>query len=460
MREKANFERVPRMRAYLHDSSKRWLLALIVALLPWPNLAMAAHSVTSLQAETPQELRSIAFRRHLENNNDAALDFYQRAIDKSNKEFGANSTYAGDLYFEMGLLAFSVSKFTTAEYCLTRAVQINPHAVVARLKLAELLRLREKPAAARAQIQQSVENNINSAEARQQLAVLLQETNPAAAAKQSFMVHQILTGVQLKPIVVKKASPSKADSPAPVKHTPSTTNEKFGSDKSPPTKPNSLVKPKEHHSRRATVEAAKASASAASKNKAKAPEKKQAPAKDQKPKAKANPAPAKHDQDAPQDILKEQKAQAAALAGPEENTQAKPAASKPAEKAPAEQKTTKPAPPTHKVAKKQPRDLVPPPPAIAVPVMLPPGGSHPDPLGQAIQLSTDAKLKNKKKTTKPAAEAKAETTKPAPAEKASSAPSKESAGGVPDDPDFLLKWASVEKKQKAQTKQAAPKDPN
>ncbi|PWT98932.1 MAG: hypothetical protein C5B53_06075 [Candidatus Melainabacteria bacterium] len=438
------------MRAYPTDSTKKWLLPLLFAFLPWAYPAIAAHTVAGLQTDSPQELRAIAFRRHLERHYDTALDFYQKAIEKSTKEYGANSTYTGDLYFEMGMLAFTMSKFTTAEYCLTRAVQINPHAVVARLKLAELLRLREKPTAAQAQVQQSVERNANSPEARQQLVAWLQETNPAAAARHSFVLHQILLGIPVKQTPVKKPAPPKEENSGIAKKPGASPQEKPANAKpasKPATKP---VKAQEQHKPQP----------AKSKDVAKVANNKAKPDKKEESKvAKAKQATSKAS--LPNDGLQEQTAQIAPVGAPAET---KPAAEKsqPANKpSTPEHKVTKTATASPKPAKRSAHGgaLVPPPPAMAIPVMMPPPGFGGPPAGsQAAHQAAEAKPA--KKPTKPPAESKAEAAKAAPPEK-HAAPPRESAGNASEDPDFLIEWASVKKQKKGASKPApAEKEAN
>lgn len=442
MEEQTIFEkRVPDLRAYFTDSTKKWLLPLFVAFVTWNYPVMAAHTVAGLQTDSPQELRAIAFRRTLEGHHDTALDFYQKAIEKSTKEFGANSTYTGDLYFEMGMLAFNMSKFTTAEYCLTKAVQINPHAVVARLKLAELLRIREKPAAAQAQVQQSVEHNINSPEARQQLVTYLQETNPAAAAKHSFVLHQILLGIPVKP-TVKKPAPAKEENPSSIKK-PSAAD-KPSTPKSPSkTSAKATSKPTEQHKPQPGKPK-----DAAKKPKPEQKEEKLAKAKG-KPLGKSPTAPKQ--QSVPNDGLQEQTAQIAPVGAPSETKietkQAQKSESSNKASAP-EHKVTKTAAASPKLNRRVPHGgaLVPPPPAMAIPVMMPPPGFGGPPT---------AETKSVKKVAKPASESKAEAPKPAAQEK-HAAPARESAGNSSEDPDFLIEWASVKKHKKGPSKQAAP----
>jgi len=170
------------------------LIALYQAIALKGEAAEANIFLASATLDSPPSLRALAFKRHLENQPKVALDFYQKAIDKSIKDYGPESSYTARLYFEMGLLALDMSKFTLADHCFTKAIQINPNSATARLKLAELLRLRERPELARSMVQKSMDRHLNSPEAYREMVVWLQERNPAAATKESFMISQILNG--------------------------------------------------------------------------------------------------------------------------------------------------------------------------------------------------------------------------------------------------------------------------
>lgn len=189
--------------------------AFVLILLLGSKAPADAKVSAGLRVDNPPDLRSIAFKRNLEHKRETALDFYQKAVDKSIRDYGADSSYTGNLYFEMGLLALNMSKFTTAENCLRHAVASNPHSVEAHLKLAEVLKLREKPSAYRLQISQSLERNAYAPQARQQLIACLQETNPAAATRQSFYLHQIFSGLPLQTMTPHNAQTTQPEETKP-----------------------------------------------------------------------------------------------------------------------------------------------------------------------------------------------------------------------------------------------------
>lgn len=145
---------------------------------------------TPLRLDNPPALRDIAFRHYLENEAASALDFYQKAIDKSVKDYGANATYTGELYLEASTVALQMSKFNLAENYLTKAVSINPNSLVARMRLATLLRLRQKPDSELAQIQLAIARHEHCPEAGSQLVAWLQQNNPAQATRQAFLLGQ------------------------------------------------------------------------------------------------------------------------------------------------------------------------------------------------------------------------------------------------------------------------------
>jgi tetratricopeptide (TPR) repeat protein len=375
-------------------------LAVLLAFCSQPGAQVQvwARPVNTPQIDSPQALRAIAFSRCLENRPDTALDFYQKAIDKSCQEYGANSTYTGNLYFEMGNLALRMSKFSTAESCLTRAVQINPNSDIARLKLAELLRLREKSSQARGQIQQSVQHNVNSAVARLWMIAALQDNNPAAATKQSFYLHQILNGVPIKVPVQPKPIP--------------TTSEQTKT---------------ESQSGQSAVKAASARTAIQAITKVKGKSDLE---------TRANTKAGKKNPSAPQALVAKEPRKAVTA-----HRQAEPKVSKAQEAKASKRTSAKATIASHPHLSKG--ALVPPPPTDS-PVFQ---GLVPrlDPSGPEIQLKTQAKVTKKPPAAKPDNEL---STKPSAsaADKAAKA-SASSASAQENDPDFLIEWASVKKKQ-------------
>jgi tetratricopeptide (TPR) repeat protein len=168
------------------------LIVLLVIIL---TTVSEAYAIAPLKLDNPPALREIAFKHYLENKADLSLDFYQKAIEKSTKEYGDGATYTGELYLEASTVALGMSKFSLAENYLNKAVSINPNSVTARLKLAELLKLRQKPEAAHSQIEQALVHNGKSNEARGQLVAWLQKNNPAQASRQAFLIDRVNNGL-------------------------------------------------------------------------------------------------------------------------------------------------------------------------------------------------------------------------------------------------------------------------
>lgn len=158
-----------------------------------PIVGAAAANFSSMgDSDDPKALRSIAFKSYLDKNPDEALVFYQKAVNSAIKAYGADSTFVADLYYEMGALSLESGKFVTAENWLQKAVAQNPNSVMARVKLAELLQVREKHTEALAQIQAALKKNPRSLEARHALVLwLIDRKNSAAAIKEAYALEQL-----------------------------------------------------------------------------------------------------------------------------------------------------------------------------------------------------------------------------------------------------------------------------
>lgn len=109
--------------------------------------------------ENPVQLRFAAMDAILHGNSKDALDLYETAIQEASQQYGENSTFLADLYYEAGTAALDSSQFPVAERYLTLAVKINPYATMAKIKLAELYRLQERPDEASKQFRQAVQIN-------------------------------------------------------------------------------------------------------------------------------------------------------------------------------------------------------------------------------------------------------------------------------------------------------------
>lgn len=140
-------------------------------------------------------LYSLATRQYLSGKNEESLALYQKAIAKSESEFGKNSQIVGDLNFQLGVRAFWLSKFNLSEHCLKRAVEINSNSEAAQLMLINLLRFRNREAEAYVHTQQALKKHPDSVLLRKDLVICLQGNNPAGASQQAFLVKCLQNGI-------------------------------------------------------------------------------------------------------------------------------------------------------------------------------------------------------------------------------------------------------------------------
>lgn len=117
--------------------------------------------------ENPVELRLAAMDAVLRGDTSGALDLFNTAIQEANRQYGPNSTFLADLYYEAGSVALDGSQFGPAEHYLTEAVKANPYSTMAKLKLAELYRVQDRAGDAATQFKQAVQVNPNSAVTKQ-----------------------------------------------------------------------------------------------------------------------------------------------------------------------------------------------------------------------------------------------------------------------------------------------------
>ncbi len=391
-------------------------------------------------------LRSIAFEHYLSGDTEAALDYYQKAIDTASRDYGAESSYIGQLYYEMGTLALDAKKFVRSEAYLQKAVQHNPNSVMARVKFAELLQLRGKSDEALQQINAALAKHSNSPEAREALVIWLQANHKTARAiHESYNVTVAAAGNAVAPpvteAVLAKAEPAKPAEPAlvasaaaptpappaaqtppakaPLKLFPWMQSEK----KSEPKKEEVKEKPPAKKEEKKPVEAKK-------------PEKK-APKKEPK---QQKPAKEKHlKQTKPTQVQVADDGASTAALRTTATTIPKKKETKPSE----DQPPVQAAPqmvygvPAVKSSKRS-NTMVPPPPPM-VPSFVNPMGMIPQ---QMFHQPAPPKVAKKPK---PAATA-APVAKEAPVETKASAPS--SSGGEEPDPNFLLDWAGANAKKK------------
>jgi tetratricopeptide (TPR) repeat protein len=166
------------------------LAAMLLAPGPTPP-ASAASDISSL--ESPAELRLTALDTLMKGDKHKALALYEDAIRLATQQFGADSSFLGDLYYETGRLSLELNQFNQAEEYLRQAVQINPKNASARLCLAKLLDTRAKVQESIGQIREALMVNPNSPVARQKFIQTLSKygTKPsdkAIATEEAYTV--------------------------------------------------------------------------------------------------------------------------------------------------------------------------------------------------------------------------------------------------------------------------------
>jgi tetratricopeptide (TPR) repeat protein len=167
----------------------------------------SAQSLASPAIGKSANLCSLATRQYLSGKSEESIALYQKAIAKAESEFGKNSRVAGDLYYQLGVRAFWLSKFNLAEYSFKKAVEINPNSEAAQLMLINLLRFRNRDTEAYGHIQQALKKHPDSASLRKDLVISLQDKDPLRAAKQAYLVTCVQNGITEKALTVKQDQP-------------------------------------------------------------------------------------------------------------------------------------------------------------------------------------------------------------------------------------------------------------
>ncbi|MBS1991418.1 MAG: hypothetical protein JSS83_12930 [Cyanobacteria bacterium SZAS LIN-3] len=160
---------------------------------------MSTGSVGPVQAaadssvqESPAQLRLAALDTLMKGDKHNALALYEEAIRLANKQFGEDSTFLGDLYYETGRLYLDLDQFTQADAALKKAVAVNPKNASARLALAKLLDLQEKVQDSIAQTREALMINPASPVARQKFIQTLSKYGQSPSDK-SIVTQESLT---------------------------------------------------------------------------------------------------------------------------------------------------------------------------------------------------------------------------------------------------------------------------
>jgi tetratricopeptide (TPR) repeat protein len=409
------------------------IYALIICLLAGIGCKASADNRMIMTGDDPYNLRVLAFQCYIEGQTESALETYQRAVKRAIEEYGDDSTIVADIYYEMGSLAFDAGKENTAESWLNESLKRNPNSEMARIKLAEIYRVRSKHDQALAQIQTCLKRNRNSITARRALVVWLQEKGfVALATQESYVLNQISAGNK-----DHRIAPSASTQVATaIKNPPEASIKK---EEVAPTK---AAEPKPEAKPAQKVKAPPSIVAALMKRVETAAKKKEQPAV--KPVAKQpvvkQPVVVKQ----PKKLVKPESKK-------EENKKEAPKKEEPKQevaKTPPAKKIEKPPAPRMEppvVATTQPKrsknGLVPPPPPIMPPFgMFPP----PPPMGfnNGPLLQTHAALKKEKPKAEP---------KESPKEAKETAKDTKDTASVDEEGegDFLIDWAATKKKKKA-----------
>jgi hypothetical protein len=146
----------------------------------------AAEQSKSTQYYRAQALQNIAAGREEE-----ALDSYKAAIKAATAQYGKDSTYLSELYFEMGNLARSNGQSEIAKSYYQNAVTYRPNDIPARLQLADLERNTKNIREAFEDSKAAFKLNQNSPIARKGLMLCLQQSGrPAEAAQIAVTLHR------------------------------------------------------------------------------------------------------------------------------------------------------------------------------------------------------------------------------------------------------------------------------
>ncbi|MBU6452029.1 MAG: tetratricopeptide repeat protein [Cyanobacteria bacterium REEB67] len=175
----------------------------------------AATRANNGSAQSPAQLRLTALDTLMKGDRNSALDLYEEAIDLAAAQFGNDSTFLGDLYYEAGRLYLDLAQFNKAEVCLNQAVKINPKNASARLALAKLLETREKVQDSIAQIREALLINPSSPVARQRFIHTLsrygQSPSDKAIATQESVTLASMQKIAREALLKTTADEKKSD---------------------------------------------------------------------------------------------------------------------------------------------------------------------------------------------------------------------------------------------------------
>ncbi len=167
---KSHIHGVPAGLLYL--TSLTTFLLVLVASFHCPE-ACAQKYGRPVIAENPNLLKQQAFDCYLAGEFEDAANLYKKAIEAGSKEYGKNSSFVADLCYELGTMSLEEGNFIRAERYLPQAVRMKPNSVQARVKLADLYLMQDKLDEAMGQIGTALKRNPGSVEAQRELVKLM-----------------------------------------------------------------------------------------------------------------------------------------------------------------------------------------------------------------------------------------------------------------------------------------------
>jgi hypothetical protein len=143
------------------------------------------------QGKTTQYYRAQALQNIAAGREEEAIDSYKSAIKAAAAQYGKDSTYLSELYFEMGNLARSNGQSEIAKSYYQSAVTYRPNDIPARLQLADLERNTKNIREAFEDSKAAFKLNRSSPIARKGLMLCLQQSGrPAEAAQIAVTLHR------------------------------------------------------------------------------------------------------------------------------------------------------------------------------------------------------------------------------------------------------------------------------
>jgi tetratricopeptide (TPR) repeat protein len=120
-------------------------------------------------------------------NYEAAIELYNKVISMSREQYGERAWCLADLYLNLGTVAQESGKFQMAEDAYDAAIAINPNSISARLQMADLLKIRDRPQERKQQILKALSVNENSVATRKKLALFYQTQGNQYKAIEEFV---------------------------------------------------------------------------------------------------------------------------------------------------------------------------------------------------------------------------------------------------------------------------------